>query len=499
MSKSRYAKVLLGPAVFLILLLAPPLPLVSEAAALAKAPHPKAPQIALGGLFWVASWWVLEVAPLGLTGVLAAVLFSFLGYVSWGDALRSFTDPIIWIFMGGFALAKAFQVWGLDRRAALAVARLYRGRNPMLAAFFASSLPVFLLTVSGSITASTSVVYPITLSYIELLKLSPRLAEAMMLCLGEAATAGAMFLLVSTPPNLIAKQVLEQQVPGFKLTFFDWLIVGTPQAIIGLLVTWLVVFAVIRPAEREIKAAEVVEREARTLTGMSKGEKLVLLIFLTTLLLWLTPGLLIIAASVDPGLSPAAELATKLLPEAAPAALAILLLGLLRAEGRPLLTFEEISRGIDWNVVFLFGGGLAMGKALEGGGFSRWLALLITNSGVELNTYTLSAIGAILGFAITFPASNTAAAVVSTPLVAAIAKGAGINPIAPVLATALACSISSAIPSTTPPMAIIYGSGKVSMKNMFKAGIVADLLRLAILILTLPFFAGLLLQLKAVP
>lgn len=499
MSRSWLVKLLLGPAVFLILLLAPPLPFVSEAAALAKAPHPKAPQIALGGLFWVASWWVLEVVPLGLTGVLAAILFSLLGYVSWSDALKSFADPIIWIFMGGFTLAKAFQVWGLDRRAAIAVARLYRGRNPMLAALFAVSLPVFLLTVSGSITASTSVVYPIALSYIEMLKLSPRLAEAMMLCLGEAATAGAMLLLISTPPNLIAKQVLEQQLPGFKLTFFDWFIVGTPQAIAGLIITWLVVFSVVRPAEREIRAAEVLEREARALGRMGKGEKLVLLIFLATLSLWLLPGVLLIAASLEPSLSPVAEYVFKLLPEAAPAALAILLLGLLRAEGRPLLTFEEISKGIDWNVVFLFGGGLAMGRALDGGGFSRWLALLITNSGIELNAYSLSAIGALVGFAITFPASNTAAAVVSTPLIAAIAKGAGINPIAPVIATALACSVSSAIPSTTPPMAIIYGSGKVSIKSMFKAGMIADLLRLAFLILTLPFFAGILVQLKTTP
>ncbi|MEM3692224.1 MAG: DASS family sodium-coupled anion symporter [Candidatus Korarchaeum sp.] len=496
----RVLSSLIGPSIFLLLAIMPSLPLVSEAAALSKAVDPKAPQIALGALLWVASWWVLEVVPLGLTGLLAAILFSLLGYVSWGEALRSFTDPIVWVFMGGFVLAKAFQVWGLDRRVALRVAHIYKGDNPMLAAFFVACLPAFLLTATGSITASASVVYPIALSYVTLLALSPRFSEAVMLSLGEAATAGAMLFLISTPPNLVAKQVLEQQLPDLKLTFFDWFIVGTPQAIAGLLITWLVVFKVLKVRERVSSAREVVEREISSLERIDSGEKLVLLVFLMTLILWLTPGILVVASSVNPGLVPLAEIISRLLPEAAPAALAILLLGLLRAKGRPLLTFDEIANGIDWNVVFLFGGGIAMGKGLDGSGFSRWLALMITNAGFELNVLTISAIGALMGFAITFPASNTASAMISVPVIASIAKSAGLNPMAPVISTALACSISSALPSTTPPMAIVYGSGRVSIRNMLKVGLLCDTLRLALLILTEPFLVDLLLRMKgAVP
>ncbi|MCS7103201.1 MAG: DASS family sodium-coupled anion symporter, partial [Candidatus Korarchaeum sp.] len=452
---------LIGPLIFLLLAIMPPLPLVDEAAALSKASDPRAPQIALGALLWIASWWVLEVVPLGLTGLLAAVLFSLLGYISWGDALRSFAEPIIWIFMGGFVIAKAFQVWGLDRRVALRLALIYKGSNPMLAAFFISCLPAFLLTATGSITASTSVVYPIALSYITLFSLSPRFSEAMMLSLGEAATAGAMLFLISTPPNLVAKQVLEQQIPNFKLTFFDWFILGTPQAVAGLLITWLIVFKVLNVEERIVLAKEIVERELNSIGRMSPGEKLVILIFLLTLSLWLVPGILVVVSSLNPSLVSVAELISRFLPEAAPAALAILLLGLLKVRGRPLLTFEEIASGIDWNVIFLFGGGIAMGKGLDWSGFSRWLALIITNAGFELNEFTLSAIGALMGFAITFPASNTASAMISIPVITSIARGAGLNPLAPVISTALACSISSALPSTTPPMAIVYGSGKV--------------------------------------
>lgn len=500
MSGRQLAKWLLGPAIFLLLLTIPPLPLIETAAREVNAVSPKAPQVALGVLAWVATWWVFEVVPLGLTGLLAAVLSSLLGYVAWSEALRSFADPIIWVFIGGFTLAKAFRVWGLDKRVALRVARIYRGENPMLAALFVACLPVFLLTVTGSITASTSIVYPIVLSYIELLKLSPSFAEAAMLCLGEAATAGAMLFLISTPPNLVAKHVLEQHVPNFRLTFFDWLLVGTPQAVIGLIVSWLVVFKAVKVEERRVPGvSEAVRGDAGALGEMSVEEKMLLAVFLATLLLWLTPGVLSIAASLEPGLSWAAASVSRLLPEAAPAALAVVLLGLLRGRKRPLLTFEEIASGIDWNVIFLFGGGIAMGKALDTSGFSKWLALVITSAGVELNPFTLSAIGALVGFAITFPASNTASAMVSVPLVASLARGAGLNPVSPVVTTALACSISSAIPSTTPPMAIVYGSGKVRIKSMFKAGIVSDVIRLAILVLTEPYLAGLLLQLKGLP
>ncbi|MEM2475325.1 MAG: SLC13 family permease, partial [Thermofilaceae archaeon] len=227
----------------------------------------------------------------------------------------------------------------------------------------------------------------------------------------------------------------------------------------------------------------------------SKEEKLVVAVFLAVLVLWMLPGALAIAASAIPSLEPVSKTVSAYLPEAAPAVLAILALGLIRTEKGPLLTFKEIAEGVDWNVVFMFGGGLAMGLALDASGFSRWIALAISSLGA-LDAFSLSVIGALLGFLITFPASNTAAAMISVPLIASLARGAGINPVGPILSTALACSISSALPSTTPPMAIIYGSGKVRVSSMFKVGIVSDLLRLALLIATQPVLVNYLLTIK---
>lgn len=487
----KSVKWLLGPLLFLVFTLAPPLPYVQEAARQVTAPSLKAPQIAFGALAWIATWWVTEVVPLGLTGLIAAALFSLLGFLSWTSALTSFAHPIIWIFIGGFVFSKAFRKWGVDKRAAGAVAKFYKGRNPALAAFFIACLPAFTLTVTGSITASASVVYPIALSYLTSIKASDKFTEATMLALGEAATSGAMLLLMSTPPNLIAKQVLESTLPGFKLTFFDWFIVGTPHALFGLVVSWLVVFKFLKVEEKEVAKPIQVSSESR----MSREEKLVVAVFLTALALWMLPGALALAASAYPSLETVSKTVSSYLPEAAPAVLAVITLGLIRTEKGPLLTFQEIVEGIDWNVVFMFGGGLAMGLALDSSGFSRWIALALSSSTV-LDVSSLTLIGALLGFLITFPASNTAAALVSVPLIASLAKGAGVNPVAPVLSTALACSISSALPSTTPPMAIVYGSRKVKISNMFKVGIVSDLLRLIALIAAEPHFVRVLLAFK---
>lgn len=502
----------LGPIVFLILVLAPPLPGTREVATQAGIPA-FYPQFALGVLLWTAIWWVAECVPLGLAALIPPILFSFAGIISWKDALMRFTHPIIWIFMAGFVITKAFQVWGLDKRIALRLALMYKGDNPMVATLFVACIPVFLLTITGSITASTSIVYPIALAYLTAMGFSreSRYAEATMLALGQAATAGAMLFLISTPPNLIAKGVIEEKIlelvstgvldsrfEGFTLSFFDWLIVGTPHALIGLLISWIVTFYVIKPEARKLRLTHgVVREELEKMGRLSLQEKIVLCIFILTVILWMIPGFFLVLSSVNPAYIPISKTITKVLPEAAPAVLAILLLGLIRVRGKPLLSWSEIEDGIDWNVVFLFGGGLALGKALDSSGFSLWLVQLVSNiGGLKMDLWTVTAIGAVLGFLITYPASNTASTIVAAPIAATISIAAGINPVPAVIATGLACSISSALPSTTPPMAIVYGSKTIKLWNMFKVGMISDTIRLLILIALSPYLTTYLLELK---
>jgi len=482
---------ILGPLLFLVSVLWPePQSMVDVVSGLGTEMPAKSPQIALGTLIWVLVWWVTECVPLGLAALLPPLVFSMTKILRWETALTAFTNPIIWIFMAGFVLAAAFRKWDLDRRVAIKLGSMYKGSNPMVAAFFVASLPVFILTLTGSITASTSVVFPFLIAYLSMVGIKPggKYSEACMLALAQAATAGAMLMLISTPPNLIAKSNVAEFSAFWgarqELTFLDWFLIGTPHALIGLLVTWLVVFKVIRPDEKRITVDPgKLKAVSKQLGRMSKGEKVVLGLLFTAISLWILPSAVKVAAGYEPGLEDLSSELSRIMPEAMPAVLVILLAGAIRLKGEPLLKWEEIARGIDWNVVFLFGGGIALGLGLEASGFADWLAWLVSGSlGENPSAWMIFAVSCFLGFVLTYAASNTAAALISCPIAASLALGAGVSPVPPIIGAALACSISSAIPSTTPPMAIVYSSGYVKIWSMFKVGIISDLIRLGALI-----------------
>ena len=490
LTKARIG-LILGPLVFLTISLIPqpqsmtevvPVDLV-EGATLGFV-H-KAPLIALGTLFWVLIWWITECVPLGVAALLPPLIFSMTEIVQWKEALTSFTNPIIWIFMAGFVLAAAFRKWELDRRIAIRLGSIYKGCNPMIAAFFVAALPVFVLTLTGSITASTSVVFPFLIAYLSMAGVKPggKYSEACMLVLAQAATAGAMLLLISTPPNLIAKETVEEFTTN-ELTFLDWLIIGTPHAIIGLLVTWIVAFKILKPKESICTDASRIRAVQGQLGKMSRGELVVSALLVVAITLWLLPSVVKVIAGYDSDLNSLSDSLASVMPEAMPAVLIILLAGIIRIRGEPVLKWDEIAKGIDWNVVFLFGGGIALGLGLEYSGFAQWLANEVSVSlGENPSAWTIYAVSCLLGFVLTYAASNTAAALISCPIAATLAHGAGV-PMAPaIIGAGLACSVSSAIPSTTPPMAIVYSSGYVKMWTMFKVGIVSDSIRIAALIL----------------
>lgn len=497
----RRIGLILGPIAFLITIFLPKLPYMSIAAEKAKV-FDLAPQYTLGLLLWIAIWWVTECVPLGATGLLAPLFLSPIGIVEWKSSLQAFMHPIIWIFMGGFILAKMFNKWGLDKRIAYRMEIIYKGNNPMIASFFVSCLPVFILTTTGSITASTSIVYPLVLAYIRSLgfRRGSRYGEATMLALGQAATAGAMFLLISTPPNLFAKYYLENNV-SISLTFMDWFIVGTPQAILGLIISWIIVFKIIRPEIKELKIdREKIKRKILEMGPLTIQEKVVLILFIQTLALWMLPGIMLLISNTYPNLDWLYRVIKNILPEAAPVIILMLLSTILSINNKKIIEWNELLQSINWNVVFLFGGGITLGYGLSNSGFAEWLVILITKElNIRLDIWSVTAISALLGFLITYPASNTASSMISVPIATSLAISSGINPLPAVISAALACSISSALPSTTPPMAIVYGSRYIKTWSMFKVGMISDTIRLILLIIIEPYLSIMLCNIKGIP
>jgi len=156
----------LGPLLFIICLLIPNDAAMNEAAKAAGISLAAGPKYGLGVLLWTATWWVFETTSLGLAALVPPILFGLVGLMVWKDALAPFMDPLIWVIIVGFVFAKAFQIWGLDKRVALTLASVSKTRNPALAAFFVACLPVFLLTVTGSMTAATSIVYGFVIAFL---------------------------------------------------------------------------------------------------------------------------------------------------------------------------------------------------------------------------------------------------------------------------------------------------------------------------------------------
>src|SRR5918994_4409374 len=542
--KKENMGLILGPLLFVVIILIPTPQSMMEVN-LEKPISHLSPQIALGAMIWMVIWWVTECVSLGFTSLLAPFIFITSGTLPVNEALTKFADPIIWIFISGFILAAAFQKCGLDERIAYRLSTFYKGDNPKIATFFIASLPVFILSLTGSITASATIVFPFVVAFMKILNIPigatntedgkvlktsnndigrlgntgskdkrSKYAEASFLSLGQAATAGAMLLLISTAPNLIAKSTVEDFVPDETISFTDWFIIGTPHAIIGLLLSWSIIFLIIKPEVNSLSASY--ERFRTNLKNMGKittEEKVVLSILFAALILWIVPSLLrsFYPDSVSGDSSETADIVSilfynlaKNVPESVPALLIILAIGLIRIRKikvigekittitYPLLSWNEMLKAIDWNIVFLFGGGLVLGLGIESSGLALWIGNQISASaGASLTAPSIFSISAILGFILSYAASNTASAVITCPIAASLAIGAGFNPIPSIIAAALGASISSAIPSTTPPMAIIYSSRAVSILNMFKTGMISDLLRLAILIFIGPILIDL--------
>jgi solute carrier family 13 (sodium-dependent dicarboxylate transporter), member 2/3/5 len=546
--KKENMGLILGPLLFVVIIFIPTPQSIMEVNMEKPISH-LSPQIALGAMIWMVIWWVTECVSLGFTSLLAPFIFITSGILPVNEALTKFADPIIWIFISGFILAAAFQKCGLDERIAYKLATFYKGNNPKIATFFIASLPVFILSMTGSITASATIVFPFVVAFMKILNIPigatntndregngrkaasnndvndnsrqrnvgskdkrSKYAEASFLSLGQAATAGAMLLLISTAPNLIAKSTVEDFVPDETISFTNWFIIGTPHAIIGLLISWSIIFLIIKPEVNSLSASY--ERFRTNLKRMGKittEEKVVLSILFAALILWIVPSLL---RSIYPDTTVSGDSSetvdivsilfynlAKNVPESVPALLIILAIGLIKIRKikvigekittatttYPLLSWNEMLKAIDWNIVFLFGGGLVLGLGIESSGLALWIGNQISdNAGANFTASGIFAISAILGFILSYAASNTASAVITCPIAASLAIGAEFNPIPPIIAAALGASISSAIPSTTPPMAIIYSSRAVSILNMFKTGMISDLLRLAILILIGP-------------
>jgi sodium-dependent dicarboxylate transporter 2/3/5 len=464
-ARRRTVGLIVGPLIFLALL-AVPIPVAIGAHRLAAI------------LAMVIVFWVTEALPLPITALMGPVLAVVLGIAPVRPAFASFADPVIFVFMGGFMLAEAMFVHGVDRRIA------YTG----LSWRFVGSGPGRMLVVYGGITAAlsmwmsntatTAMMYPIGLSIAAHLARTGgtgarQFALAAMLMTSFAASIGGMGTPVGTPPNLIGIGML-QRFADVEITFFQWMAIGVPAA--GVMFVFLAIlfyFTGVRGVTLTEGSTAIVKEELRQLGPISLGERNVLIAFGTTVVLWLTPGVLALLGMDDTSFARAYAQA---IPESVAAMIGALLLFVLPINwraGRFTLTWDQ-ALNIEWGIILLYGGGLALGELAFTTGLAEALGKGITSwipaPSTTALTLTFTAVAIVLSEA----TSNTAAANMIVPISIAVAVAAGVRPIEPALGATLGASMGFMMPVSTPPNAIVYSSGYVPITAMMKYGLALD-------------------------
>lgn len=398
---------------------------------------------------FIGTMWLTEALPLHVTALMVPVLLIVAGGTAAKDAFSPFFAPTIALFFGGFMLARAMQKHGLDKHIAARFVGKF-GSEPSRFLLGIMAITAF-LSFWISNTASTAIMLPIVIFAIAKSNLGRgSTTKALILGVAFAATIGGIGTIVGTPPNGIAVANLAEH--GIEVSFLEWMYYAMPFTIVFLPIAWFLLINVYKPEKKKIK----MPREKGKVT---KEEKLVLAVGILTMLLWVT--------SFAHGM-----------PDAAVALFAVFLLYLLG-----LLDTGDVSK-IAWPALLLFGGGLALGAAIDDSGLSLYLsdifAGIVGGHGYFIVLLSLIAFAVLM----TLTASNTATAALLVPVMIPLAGILGVGVKELVIIAAIGTSIDFLVPIGTPPSTIAYSSGYISVKDMVKAGIpitIAGMLLLALM------------------
>jgi sodium-dependent dicarboxylate transporter 2/3/5 len=448
-------------------------------------------------LAMVAVLWVTEALPLPVTGILGVVLCILFGVADAKTALAPFADPIVFLFIGSFMLARAMTLHQLDRRLALGFLSLrFIGGNTtrVLAGL---GLVSILISMWVSNTATTAMMLPVTLGIVSTLNRARGkggatsepwpYATGVMIMIAYAASIGGIGTPVGSPPNLIGIGLI-RSLAHVEISFFRWMAIAIPM----LIVMGLALFFMIRGmgiADRETPGAahdleHYLHEEREALGRWTAGEINTLAAFVLAITLWLMPGLLSLALPKE---HPWLAMCESRLPEAVAAIAAALFLFAAPLDWKQrtfTLTWEDAVQ-IDWGTILLFGGGLSLGTLMFKTGVAEAMGSAITGILGARSLWSITATCIGMGIIISEATSNTAAANMICPVAIALAQSAGVNPVPPALGACLGASFGFMLPVSTPPNAIVYSSRLVPLSKMIRAGVLFDILGFFIVLIGL--------------
>lgn len=446
---------ILGPTLFVLFwVTGPPENLGSEA------------WMTAGIALWMAAWWMTEAVPIPIASLLPLFLFPVFGIASINDASSPYANPLIYLFMGGFVLALGLERCGLHKRIALSVLNKVGTKPSAIIGGFMLASAALSMWVTN--TATCMMMLPIAISVVRLAegkigeeKLTD-FAPALMLGIAYASTIGGYGTLIGTVPNaLFAGFMLETY--GVEIGFLEWMAVGMPIVLIGLPITfWILTRVVFKLGTHQIEGMrELIDAGLAGLGRPSRDEKAVSLIFGMVVVLWITRPLF---ADAIPGLS-----------DTGIAILGAVLLFVVPGESKDggwdyrFLMDWNMAKTIPWGILVLFGGGLSLASAIDNTGLAVWIGGMISGVSVFHVFWVMLAVVLLVVF-LTELTSNTATTAAFLPVMASLSLGIGENPLLLAIPVTLAASAAFMLPVATPPNAIVFGSGYVSISQMSKAG-----------------------------
>jgi sodium-dependent dicarboxylate transporter 2/3/5 len=469
-TRGRYQDVglILGPLVFVIMML-----LGSSQETM----EPAAWRVAAVAL-WMAIWWSTEAVPVPVTAFLPIVVFPFLSISTMRETTVSYANPIIYLFLGAFILALAVERWNLHKRIALIILSYTGtdGRN-LIGGFM---IVAALLSMWMTNTSTTMMLMPIALSVAKVIadnnshlsgQQTKSFQAAMLLGLAYAATIGGLATLVGTPPNALLAAFLVENY-NIKITFASWMLVGVPVMIIMLPLAWYSLtrwsFKIDIPANPAVN--DHLSKLRVELGEMTSAEKRVAIVFALVVLFWIArrpiSALLGIDFLTDTGIVMTAATLLFLLPSG-------------DKQQPQVMIWHDVSR-LPWGVLILFGGGLALAAAVSSTGLAAWLGNSLTPlGGLGIFVLVIAATGLVIF--LTELTSNVATAATFLPVVAAVALELGVSPLLLCIPITLAASCAFMLPVATPPNAIVFASGVLTIPQMVKAGAILNVIGMVLI------------------
>lgn len=438
----------------------------------------ESPYWLLGIALWMLIWWITETVHLGVTALLPLVLFPALEIAEAKSLAAYYAHPLVYLFFGGFVLALALEKTGLHYRIALWILRKTGTKDHQLLVGFMLATAFMSMWISN--TATAIMMLPIASSVIAILepKQREKLARPILLSVAWAANIGGMATLIGTPPNMIFAGFMSEQL-NRQIGFVEWLPVGLSASVLLGSIAYLILRRglgqnELSPAEEE-RTRNWLKDEWSRLGSLTTAQRRVAMVFALTAILWILRPYLSLWIPViqwsDTGIALAA---------------AVLLFAVFDGSSRSVLDWGD-TKALPWGILLLFGGGLALAGTLQA---SEWFVLLGDQlqslHGIPFATWLL--VMALLGVFATELLSNMALVSALLPLVYSLATALGLDFYALSLPLVLGASCAFMLPMATPPNAIVFSTGSLSMSYMIYRGIALNLLSVVLLFMLTWFF-----------